>query len=357
MPLKVVRRRSTGALTIQGTVNHHRVRRRAQSDRLDLAHEEAAALEAEILRNAWHGERRGVRSFAEAVVSYLNAAPRAEGTRRRLNRILVALGDVRLASVNQDRLDLVKTRLYGASPNPGTVKRGLIVPVRAVLYHAWRRGWCDAPAFEIVRQAQGRTRYLLPDEAQRLVLAAAPHLRPLLVFLLGTGARLGEALALQWRDVDLDGARAIFWETKSGKRRVATLSPSAVAALSTPGPRQGPVFMWWRERGKRAAGRAPIAHPYADRKGEGGGQIKRSFAGAVKRAGLDPSLSPHALRHTWASWHYALHRDLLALKAEGAWSSVVLVERYAHLMPSGHEAAIRAVWGLEGDAAAPRVTL
>jgi hypothetical protein len=41
---------------------------------------------------------------------------------------------------------------------------------------------------------------------------------------------------------------------------------------------------------------------------------------------LDPELTPHDLRHTWASWHYALNRDLLALKIEGGWSSVALVE-------------------------------
>jgi hypothetical protein len=31
----------------------------------------------------------------------------------------------------------------------------------------------------------------------------------------------------------------------------------------------------------------------------------------------------------------------LALKVEGGWSSVLLVERYAHLLPAGHLDAIR----------------
>jgi integrase len=63
----------------------------------------------------------------------------------------------------------------------------------------------------------------------------------------------------------------------------------------------------------------------------------------MKRAKLS-GITPHDLRHSWASWHYALHRDLLALKIEGGWSSVALVERYAHLMPTGLEAEIRAFW-------------
>jgi integrase len=51
--------------------------------------------------------------------------------------------------------------------------------------------------------------------------------------------------------------------------------------------------------------------------------------------------TPHVLRHTWATWHYALNKDLLALKVEGGWANVAMVERYAKLMPAGYEAEIR----------------
>ena len=52
------------------------------------------------------------------------------------------------------------------------------------------------------------------------------------------------------------------------------------------------------------------------------------------------------LRSTGIGRHYALYKDLLALKQEGGWSSVALVERYAHLMPAGHEAAIHRFCGV-----------
>lgn len=159
--------------------------------------------------------------------------------------------------------------------------------------------------------------------------AAAKHLKPLLVFLLGTGARLSEAVYLDWRDVDLTGARVIFWQTKNGKRRIAVLAPSVVAALANLQSRVGAVF------------RTDDGHPYADHGSEYGGQIKSAWRGAIKRAGINPEFTPHTCRHTWASWHYALHKDLLKLKVEGGWSSMALVERYAHLMPAGHELAIR----------------
>lgn len=185
-------------------------------------------------------------------------------------------------------------------------------------------------------QPQGRTLFLMPAEAERLLTAAAPHLRPLLAFLLGTGARLSEALELEWRDVDLEGGRAIFWRTKNGKRRVAELPPRVTASLSALPNREGRVFL------------SRSGRPYADTERQWGGQIKVGWRGAVRRAELNPNLTPHCLRHTWATWHYALKCDLLRLKQDGGWGSVALVDRYAHLMPAGHEAAIREFLGLEG---------
>lgn len=341
MPLKVRRRKDTGALTISGTVKlpdgtGRRIRTRAASDDRRLADEEARALEARILRDAWHGERRGARSFGEAVIAYLEAEPRSAGTHRRLTRLLRAVGDVPLSAITQEVAVRARQAMLATDAAPATIRRGVIVPLRAVLLHAHNAlGWCDRPRFVVPKEPEGRTRYLMPTEAERLILAAAPHAAPLLTFFLCTGARMAEALELEWRDVDLVGARAIFWRTKGGRRRVAMLPPRAVASLARmrdAGLRDRRVFV----NGRGMA--------YADRGRQGGGQIKTAWRGAIRRSGLPADLSPHDLRHTWASWHYAVNRDLLALKVEGGWSSVTLVERYAHLLPAGHEEEIRAFW-------------
>src|SRR5215472_5290079 len=102
MPLKVARRTSTGAWTISGAVGGRRIRPRAQSNDRRLAEEEAASFEFKLLREAWHGERRGVRTFAEAALSYLEAAPRSENQKARVKPLLPALGDPALGQVNQE---------------------------------------------------------------------------------------------------------------------------------------------------------------------------------------------------------------------------------------------------------------
>jgi integrase len=322
--------------TIVGYVAGQRIRRRAQSNRADLARQEARHLETEMLRTAWLGERRGARSFAEAALSYLEAMPRSEHTQDYVRRITLALGEkTRVGQVDQDAAIRLRRLILPADAQPSTYTRQIVTPLRAILRHAAERGWCELPIIRAPKAPAGRTCYLLPEETERLIAAAAPHLQPLLIFLLGTGARMAEAIYLDWRDVDLVGARAIFWanQTKGGKRRNAHLPPRVVAALANLPHHEGPVFL--SDKGR----------PYADRRGSYGGQIKNGWKGAIRRAGLDRALSPHDLRHTWASWHYALHRDLLALKIEGGWSSVLLVERYAHLMPAGHDQAIRAAFG------------
>lgn len=349
MPLEVKPRASTGALTIVGTVAGTRVRQRASSDDPKLAAEEATTLEAKLLRTAWHGERRGSRSWAEGVQSFLEAEPRAASTVLYLLKITRAVGIKTLAEIDQEEVDRLCRVLSQPGALPATKLRNVIAPIRAVLRHAARRKWCDEPSLDVPKLSPGRTLYMLPGEANRLIAAAAPHMKPLFTFLLCTGARVSEALDLEWRDVDLRGARAIFWKTKGGKRRVAMLPPAAIIALANIPHREGAVFRW--ESAAPKEGKSKRTSAYADRQRAGGGQFKTAWRGAIRRAGLSTDLRPHDLRHTWASWHYALHRDLLRLKLEGGWSSVDLVERYAHLMPAGQEQAIEHFWHLGGTAA------
>jgi integrase len=266
--------------TIAGYVAGQRIRRRAQSNDAKLARKEAALLEAEILNTAWHGERRGTRTFAAGALSYLQAAPRSEHTKDYVRRITVALGEkVTLGQVNQDAAIRLRRMILPATAKPSTYTRQIVTPLRAILRHAAERGWCDAPHISAPKSPAGRTRYLLPDEAERLIAAAAPHLKPLLIFLVGTGARMAEAVYLDWRDVDLGGARAIFWpdQTKAGKRRNAYLPPRVVAALANLPHRDGAVFL--SDKGA----------PYADRRGAYGGQIKKA---GMARSAASGSIRP-----------------------------------------------------------------
>jgi integrase len=102
------------------------------------------------------------------------------------------------------------------------------------------------------------------------------------IFLFYTGARVAEAVYLDWRNVDLDRAEVQFLDTKNGESRGVPLHPLVVAALGKLPEREGPVF------------RRPNREPYK-RKKDGGGQIKKAFKGACARAGIVDFRPPTAV--------------------------------------------------------------
>jgi site-specific recombinase XerD len=58
--------------------------------------------------------------------------------------------------------------------------------------------------------------------------------------------------------------------------------------------------------------------------------IRKSWIRVLKKANLR-KLSPHALRHTFATMLVREGADLMAVKELGRWSNLKLVERYAHV--------------------------
>jgi integrase len=341
VPLKVIQRpdRPGGRPQITGTVflpNGERiaVRQAASTTNLQLAREEAATIEANLLRSAWHGERRGARLYTEALEEFLKADRRGAGDVARHIRILGVIGDAKLSAVNQEMVSRVRAAILKPDASPATVLRGVISPIRAVMNFANAQGWCDSPRFVVPKQPQGRTAFLYPHQFEALIAASAPHLEPLLLTLADTGARMSEAIEALWDDVDLGAARINYVRTKNGKPRLnVPLSPRTVAALARLPHREAEIFRTQRGEAYESKGR------------QEGGQIKHGWQAALRRAGLaGAGFTPHDLRHTWATWHYALHRDLLRLKVEGGWSSIELVERYAHLMPGDLKGEIEALW-------------
>lgn len=347
MPLVVALRPDTGTLWITGTVKPagattgRRVRQRAGSDSPAAAREEAAALEARILRDFHHGAKPSVHTFLEACDSYLKHQERRASTKDVVRRLALHWRAASLGAITQEAVDAARSKVLRPGAGDSTWRKTVSI-LSAILNHAARRKWCEPASFDLPREPKGRTAFLLPAEFVKLHTAASPHLRPLLTYLVCTGSRLGEALSLDWSQVDLPGRRVNVWsdQTKARRQRVVDLTPGAVQALAGLERRDGRVFL------------THLGEPYRDAGKGYGGHIKSAWATAMRKAGL-AGFSPHDLRHSWATWWYALTPDPFRLQQAGDWSSVTLVERYAHLMPSGHAVAIRRVWGV--DQAAVRV--
>lgn len=309
--LKLTRRHGGRNWYVRGTIRGIAVDESTRTADRKAAEAIRAEREWKLLQSSVFG-RKAVATFLEAAVSYLEAG----GEKRYLKPLIEHFGAQPLATIDQAAIDRA-AKLLRPNAAPSTVNRQIHTKVSAVLKHGAKRGLCEWRPIERPTQPAGRVRSLTPEEADRLIINCGPHLRPLVIFLFYTGARISEALHLYWRDVDLDRRHVQFLKTKNGEARGVPLHGDVVAALAELKERNGNVF------------RRPDGLPYSEKE-DGGGQIKTAFRGACRRAGIS-DFSPHDCRHTWATWHYAANRDLIALMKLGGWKSERMVLRYAHV--------------------------
>jgi len=353
MPLELKRVRGSPNWYLRGTVRGTAIFESTKTADRSAAEEIRIIREAEILRRSIHGER-ATATFLEGAVGYMEAG----GERRYLAPLIDHFGSKPLAQIGQAEIDRaaheIKPRASDATRN-----RQIHTPMVAVLNHAAKRGLTEFRRIERPRPPKGRTAWLRPVEAERIIEACAPHLRPLVIFMLGTGARVSEAVYLDWADVSLADRRAAFIDTKNGESRGVPLNERVFLELANLPHREGAVF-------RRPDGRA------YERRGDGGGQIKTAWAGACKRAGFadklvyvgadgkkkirwKPRYRPHDCRHTWATWFYGATHDVRGLMELGGWKSERMVFRYTHVNPDHLAAAInRLPWGNSVKALAGR---
>lgn len=160
-------------------------------------------------------------------------------------------------------------------------------------------------------------RWITKEQFQKLCKELPPHASELARFGAATGLRSGNIRKLRWEAVDLK-RRILFVGAAAAKSRKSAgfpLNDDARAVLERQsGAHQEFVFT-------DHLGRAPI------------GSIKTTWAKAVKRAGLG-SFRFHDLRHSWAVWHTMSGTPAIVLKELGGWSTLAMVERYAHINPA-----------------------
>lgn len=344
MPLKLTRRHSSPYWYIRGSIRGISVDESTGLSDRAAAEDVLAIRSAEIVQRSVHGDS-ATRTFAEAALSYMEAG----GERTHLSPLIKYFGSRVLARIGQAEIDAAAKKLKPKAA-PATLNRHIYTPMAAILHHAARKKWCDKPVIARPKEPKGRVRWITYEEADLLVASAPANLRPLVIFLLATGARLSEALYLDWREVDLSRGQVVFLDTKNGEDRGVPLHPRAVAALANLPHRNGAVFRR-HYGGERWNGTMrPVGEPYADRDGKGGGQVKTAWKSMLAAAKID-DFTPHDCRHTWATWHYRANRDIAKLMELGGWKSPAMVMRYTHVNTSHLASSIEAIWDTPGEQA------
>ena len=224
------------------------------------------------------------------------------------------------------------TRLK-AGGGSATVRRELIT-LKAAVRRAWKAGEVGALYYVHIPPAgPSRQRWLPPAEARRLLAAAAPELRLVLLLGLCTGARLSAICELTWDRVDLQLGTIDFRTVGSPRRKHRAVAPIAQ-----------PLRLELQRIRPQRPGRRPLVTLSQT-------AIRRRLARLAASLRL-PHLSPHALRHTVATWLLSGGTTELvtASRLIGHRSTLITEQVYAHILPRHLQAAADVL----GDTLQPR---
>ncbi len=215
-------------------------------------------------------------------------------------------------------------------PLSATSAARAVVAVRGLHRFALREGLVDVDAASDVRPPSAPRRLpkaIAVEDVERLLDAAgypgtplAARDRALLEVLYGTGARISEAVGLAVDDVDL-ADRTVLLHGKGGKQRRVPLGSYAASAVD--------AYLVQARPGLAAHGSGtPMLFLNAR-----GGPLSRQSAWTVlrtaaERAGLAAGISPHTLRHSFATHLMEGGADVRVVQELLGHSSVTTTQIY-----------------------------
>lgn len=334
----------------------YRTRREAQLEQAKLEQNRTAA--------AAQGERITLTEYSARWLAEVRTGGLREGTLRNYSshlyrQILPALGELRLRDITRTAVKaFLKAQLVG-DPEHGVkpLGRKTVANVRQILHgildEAREEGYiAENPAAFRSRRRGLRLTVTTAEralEARRKAFDAAqlhrfletarrirPRWWPLFRTMAFTGLRPGEAIALQWNDVNLERrvinvqrgrTRGRMEPTKTGLARDVDLGAELRELLTA-----------WR-----AAAEPDVPWVFPGRGGRPRDQndVEDAFREIAAAAGLPDHHTPHSLRHTYASLLLQAGESIHYVKEQLGHASIkITVDLYGSWLPAGNPACI-----------------
>lgn len=249
-------------------------------------------------QTAWKGHLDGpsaVLTFAQATIMYREA----HKTDRYVLPLLNHWRDTPVKDMTGEAIRGSSFQLY-PGVGPATRNRQVIVPTQAIINHAAELGKCQhikVKRFPTVRKVKTPATWAWVEAF--MASAKNPHIAGLACFMFLTGARITQALAVTWKDVDFQERKVTIKATLKGDDdRAAHMPPELIAAFANiPGKREGHVFQY-RSRGN----------------------CRTQWDNTIKRAGIKP-LSYHSCRHGFATGLLDQGVNPVTVAKRGGWKS------------------------------------
>ncbi len=275
-----------------------------------------------------------VREAADQYLASLVSEGRSPHTqaayRRDLRAFAAFTGDLDLGAVTPDLLqrfvasDLVQRDATGRQRAKASINR-YRVTLKALFAWADARWLTERNPSTILKCRRHRAlppEVLSDDEVERVITFpfAGTHAerdRALLTFMLATGCRLGETVALHVGDIDLERQTATLRSTKGGDPDRVPLNDRCLAVLLPLLAGRTPDTPLFRATGGRLSTR----------------QVQRIVVSSMREAGIAKPITAHTLRHTFATRLYNQTGDIRLVQTALRHKHVATTEIYAHVDP------------------------
>ena len=148
--------------------------------------------------------------------------------------------------------------------------------------------------------------------------------RAIMETLYGTGVRVSELVALNLEDVDFLG-EVLHVRGKGKKERISPIGSSALQSIQH--------YMEFRNRRAQSNGNFDAKVLFVNKHGKrlSTRSVRRKMDKYLKMAGLDPSISPHTLRHSFATHMLNNGADLRSVQELLGHQSLSTTQIYTHL--------------------------
>lgn len=301
MPLKIYRRGKVWHY--RGTVAGGRLRGSCQTT--DQA--KAARKASQIEEREWKRDTDGpeaVLTFAQAASSY-----RASGKPTRfLDRIEDHWKDSLVKDIKPGSIRQMALELYPNAAN-ATRNRQAIVPCQAIINYSAENELC--PYIKVKRfktEKKIKPPFTLEWVDTFCEHATNDYIAALALFMFATGARISEALAIEWEHVDLQRRTALIPKSKIGEQRLVNLPPRVVVAIGNLTQVRGRPVFFYRKRG----------------------DCMRQWDNTIEAAKLK-RMTPHSGRHGFATTILRNKVDPKTGAWLGGWKNIRhFMETYAH---------------------------
>jgi integrase/recombinase XerD len=177
---------------------------------------------------------------------------------------------------------------------------------------------------------------LTEDEQEQLLEQANPRYptgernQTMLRLMLNTGLRLAEVTALKWRDVDLTTGKLMVRQGKGSKDRTLWVAEADIDRLRS-----------WRERQATACDTCEHAFTTLNGKPLGHRYVQRMVKRYAAKAEINKNISPHTLRHSFATDLYRETSKIRLVQKVLGHSDLSTTMIYTHIFDEEVESALK----------------